>query len=59
MCRPGSFCGLRLLPGDALDAAMPEWYAELAQAVVEDPPYEQQWLRTHPGKVFVLRLPSA
>jgi hypothetical protein len=45
-CRPpGSFCGLRLLAGEPLEAAAPALRLLLAEAVLKDPPYEMSWLR--------------
>lgn len=42
--KPGAYPGVRLLPGAALEAALPELREELAAAVVADPPYAQRWL---------------
>lgn len=42
--KPGAYPGVRLLPGAALEAALPELRRALAQAVVADPPYAQRWL---------------
>ena len=42
--KPGSFCGLRLLPGKALEGAIPELVKRLAKDLVDNPPYEMSWL---------------
>ena len=43
--RPGSFCGLRLLPGEALGKAAPKLAKALARALMDRPPYELMWLQ--------------
>ncbi|GLC47559.1 hypothetical protein PLESTB_000001100 [Pleodorina starrii] len=52
---PGGFCGLRLLPGEALTQALPELHRRLAEALMEEPPYELRWLRNHPLQERILR----
>jgi hypothetical protein len=43
---PGAFFrAVRLLPGAALDAALPALHAALMHAVLADPPHELRWLR--------------
>lgn len=44
--RPGAFCGLRLLPGQELEALLPELHRGWAQALLKEPPYCMRWLRT-------------
>ena len=47
-CRkPGSFCGLQLLPGDQLDASVDTILHRLATALVTDPPMEDElgWMK--------------
>ncbi|EFJ48301.1 hypothetical protein VOLCADRAFT_104794 [Volvox carteri f. nagariensis] len=51
---PGSFSGLRLLPGDALTASLPGWHRRLAEALMVEPPYELRWLQHHPLRVRIL-----
>ena len=47
---PGTFLSsLRLLPGAALDAALPQLHAALAAAVLSAPPHELRWLRRFAG----------
>jgi hypothetical protein len=47
---PGAFlAALRLLPGAALDAALPALHAALAAAVLDAPPYELRWLAGFSG----------
>ena len=42
---PGAFlASLRLLPGSALDDALPRLHKALAAAVLSDPPHELRWL---------------
>lgn len=48
--------GVRLLPGEALERALPSLRRQLAQAVVEDPPYAMRWMRRHPEKVSLRHL---
>ncbi|EFJ48407.1 hypothetical protein VOLCADRAFT_91060 [Volvox carteri f. nagariensis] len=43
--------GLRLLPGDALTASLPGWHRRLAEALMDEPPYELRWLQHHPLRV--------
>ena len=57
---PGGYCGLRLLPGEALSASVPSLRLRLARELVDAPPYELRWLRQHPLKVrFVFGVASA
>ena len=54
--RPGSYNGLRLLPGEALEAALPRLRMRLANEVVSNPTvHELRWLRVdgkpHPSQV--------
>ena len=42
--KPGSFCGLRLLPGEALEVAIPKLVKRLAKDLVDNPPYDMRWL---------------
>jgi hypothetical protein len=49
--KPGAFRGLRLLPGQALDAALPVLRGQLAEALVEAPPYALRWMGEYPRKV--------
>ena len=42
--KPSAYPGVRLLPGAALEAALPDLRRELAAAVLADPPYAQRWL---------------
>ena len=53
---PGSFCGLRLVLGPALEAAMPLLHQRLVEKLMEDPPYELRWLKDNPYKVRMLAL---
>lgn len=48
---PGAFFGLRFLPGKALEDALPILARELAEALVESPPYEMRWMKTSMIKV--------
>ena len=41
---PGAFSGLRLLRGEALEAAAPALRIWLAEKLLEDPPHEMRWL---------------
>jgi hypothetical protein len=43
--KPGAYFGPALLPGDALNAALPELRRLLAEAVLDDPPYEMLWMQ--------------
>lgn len=49
--RAGGWCGLRLLPGEALDRQLPEVLREVVEQVFERPPYQLRWLQDHPHKV--------
>eukprot|EP00198_Chlamydomonas_reinhardtii_P007687 XP_001697024.1 predicted protein [Chlamydomonas reinhardtii] len=40
----GAFCGLRLLPGPDLEAALPAFHHQLARHVLDHPPFEFQKL---------------
>ncbi|KAG2494612.1 hypothetical protein HYH03_007377 [Edaphochlamys debaryana] len=52
---PGSFCGLRLLPGEALsDGALRDLRQALAVALAEHPPLQLHWLSEHPLKARIL-----
>jgi hypothetical protein len=45
-----------LLPGDALEAALPELRRLLAEAVLDNPPYEMLWMqRFRAGSVIRVR----
>ena len=46
--KPGSFYGLRLLPGETLQAALPQLHQELVEVLFQRPPYEMRWLKGHP-----------
>lgn len=52
--KPGAFSGLRLLPGAALDSALPMLCCQLAEALMQDPPYALRWMQGHPAKVAYL-----
>lgn len=52
--KPGAFFGLRLLPGKALEDALPTLARELAEALVESPPYEMRWMKSSTVKVIHL-----
>ncbi|GLC47557.1 hypothetical protein PLESTB_000000900 [Pleodorina starrii] len=52
---PGGFCGLRLLPGDTLTQALQGLHRRLAEALMDEPPYELRWLRNHPLQERILR----
>jgi hypothetical protein len=44
-CRkPGAMCGLRLLPGEALEAVVTTLQHAVAQHVLREPPYSMRWL---------------
>jgi hypothetical protein len=47
----GASLGLRLLPGKAMEAALPQLRTEVARALLEDPPYAMRWMRDHPMQV--------
>ena len=49
--KPGGFRGVRLLPGDALEAALPQLRQLLAEAVLADPPHAMRWMWGHPHRV--------
>ncbi|KAG2492072.1 hypothetical protein HYH03_009568 [Edaphochlamys debaryana] len=52
---PGSFCGLRLLPGEALsDRALQRLRHSLLQELAASPPLELHWLKEHPRKARIL-----
>ncbi|KAG2501267.1 hypothetical protein HYH03_001073 [Edaphochlamys debaryana] len=52
---PGSFCGLRLLPGEALnDEALWDLRHALAMELASHPPLQLHWLREHPLKAHIL-----
>ncbi len=54
VCRkPGSFCGLQLLPGDQLDASKDSILELLATALVTDPLLQDElgWLKGFGAKV--------
>ncbi|KAG2494611.1 hypothetical protein HYH03_007376 [Edaphochlamys debaryana] len=52
---PGSFCGLRLLPGEALsEAALRDLRQALAEELTEHPPLQLHWLTEHPLKARIL-----
>ncbi|GLI61980.1 hypothetical protein VaNZ11_004546, partial [Volvox africanus] len=44
---PGCFCGLRLLPGEVLEAHIHSLHERLAQDLMDEPPYELRWLKDH------------
>lgn len=44
---PGAFCGVRLLPGDALAAAAADLNQELALGVMRAPPYSLRWIEQY------------
>jgi hypothetical protein len=48
---PGAFCGLRLLPGEALEGELRALHLRLAGQVMDDPPYDLRWLKEHAMKV--------
>lgn len=48
---PGAWCGLRLLPGEALDGRMEGLRRWLADALLAAPPHAMRWLRGHPMRV--------
>ena len=48
---PGAYLGLRLLAGGPLQGALPVIHTQLAEALVEAPPYEMRWMKGHPLKV--------
>jgi hypothetical protein len=56
VCRPGGFCGLRLLPGAALEADWPALKARLAESLIRNPPHGLEWLRNHPLAVCVKQM---
>lgn len=49
--RPGAWSGLRLSQGEAFDEAASKLSLELAEAVLNSPPYEMRWMLDHPRKV--------
>jgi hypothetical protein len=51
VCRPGGFCGLRLLPGEVLTSVMPELTRALAKRLLARPPLDQKWLAEYPNQV--------
>lgn len=54
LCRkPGSFCGLQLLPGEQLDESAGNILSLLAKSLVEKPRLQDElgWLRNFPDKV--------
>ncbi|GIL75394.1 hypothetical protein Vretifemale_5196 [Volvox reticuliferus] len=51
----GSFCGLRLLPGDVLEAHMHSLHQRLAQELMDKPPYDLRWLKEHNMRNRILR----
>jgi hypothetical protein len=57
--KPGASLGLRLLPGKALEAALPQLRQEVAKALVEEPPYAMRWMRGHPCEVGMVLPPLA
>ncbi len=49
---PGTFCGLRLLPGNALgDAELRGLHLRLARELIEEPPYDLRWMKHHALRV--------
>ncbi|KAL4434355.1 hypothetical protein ABPG75_000796 [Micractinium tetrahymenae] len=52
---PGAFRGFRLLPGAALEAAVPALRCQLAEALLARPPYAMRWMRDHPAQDLLLR----
>ena len=54
--KSGTFPGPRLLPGAALDAALPQLCRQLAAAFVTQPPYAMRWMRNHPLQVCTVPL---
>ncbi|GLC35571.1 thioredoxin-disulfide reductase [Pleodorina starrii] len=52
---PGAFCGLRLLPGEALEGRLRALHWRLAEELMYDPPYELRWLKQHPLKDRILK----
>ena len=46
---------IRLLPGEALDSMKPKLYQALVTALMENPPYELQWLKTTIHKANILK----
>jgi hypothetical protein len=54
LCRkPGSFCGLQLLPGQVLNHWLPKIHRVLAAVLIEQPPMEDElgWLAKVSDKV--------
>ena len=49
--KSGAFRGLRLLPGQRLEAALPMLRRQLAEALLSNPPYAMRWMWGHPHKV--------
>eukprot|EP00951_Prasinocladus_malaysianus_P021135 scaffold174391_cov33-Prasinocladus_malaysianus.AAC.2 len=43
---PGSFCGLRLLPGNVTLQQVPHLHQALWDQMTHEPPYEMRWLQT-------------
>ena len=50
--KPGAFFGLRLLPGKPLQEVLPILARELAEALVDSPPYEMRWMKENAIKVM-------
>lgn len=44
---------MRLLAGSALEAVLPQLHIRLAQALLDDPPYELRWLSSCKHQVLL------
>jgi hypothetical protein len=45
---------LQLLPGEPLEEALPAIHQQLATALLDNPPYDMGWLKTHPENLLLL-----
>eukprot|EP00775_Hariotina_reticulata_P004976 gene4976-5218_t len=53
--KPGSMCGLQLLPGDALESSSQELMVAVAQKLLSSPGHHDlRWLQQHPEKGLIL-----
>lgn len=52
--KPGSYRGVRLLPGEVLSRAVPALRRQLAEAVLAEPPHALRWMRGHSQQVELL-----
>ncbi len=51
--QPGAFSGLRLLPGEALEASAQQLVEQVADTLLDKPPHDLQWILAVPPDLKV------